>query len=133
MWFNGGIKIDGQGQYAIASLPRISSAVYEEVWGSAVSIDNRGGVNATSCLTLKDQYLQDNISFVNQYLLGYTDNEGAGGCAEIDNNNTVDTGALTNPYFNGNLSVNGTPIGTFLAAPANQIGTDWRLQRRQHD
>ena len=121
MWFNGGIKIDGQGQYAIASLPRISSAVYEEVWGSAVSIDNRGGVNATSCLTLKDQYLQDNISFVNQYLLGYTDNEGAGGCAEIDNNNTVDTGALTNPYFNGNLSVNGTPIGTFLAAPANQM------------
>ena len=120
MWFNGGIKIDGQGQYDIASLPRISSAVYEEVWGSAVSIDNRGGVNATSCLTLKDQYLQDNISFVNQYLLGYTDNEGAGGCAEIDNNNTVDTGALTNPYFNGNLSVNGTPIGTFLAAPANQ-------------
>ena len=50
-------------------------------------------------------------------MLGYTDNEAPSGCAEIDNNNTVDTGALTNPYFNGNLSVNGTAHGTVLGRP----------------
>ncbi|MGB6857369.1 MAG: hypothetical protein WBE03_10840, partial [Terracidiphilus sp.] len=117
----GGIKIDGQGTSSIASLPRISNTTYEEVWGNAITIDNRnGGVNATSCLTLKDQYLQDNISWASQWLLGYTDNEAPSGCVEIDNNNTVDTGALTNPYFNGNLSVNGTAPGTVLGSPVNQ-------------
>ena len=52
--------------------------------------------------------------------MGYTDSGPASGCVEIDNNNTVDTGALTNPYFNGNLSVNGIAVGTYLASPANQ-------------
>ena len=67
----GGIKIDGQGTSSIASLPRISSTTYEEAWGSAITIDNRnGGFNATSCLTLKDQYLQDNISWAAQWLIG---------------------------------------------------------------
>ena len=89
--------------------------------GGGVVIDNRnGGVNTTSCMTLKDQYLQDNISFAAQSLLYYTDIAAPGGCFEVDNNNTVGSGILTNSYFNGNLSVNGTPIGTFLAAPANQ-------------
>ncbi len=121
----GGIKIDGQGTSSIASLPRISSTTYEEVWGNAITIDNRnGGVNATSCLTLKDQYLQDNISWAAQWLLGYTDNEAPSGCVEIDNNNTVDTGALTNPYFNGNLSVNGTAPGTVLGSPVNQSASN---------
>ena len=116
----GGIKIDGSGILPVAGFPRVSSVMYEEAWGNAITVDNRGGVEATSCLTLKDQYLQDNISWAAQYLVGYTDNLAPSGCVEVDNNNTVDTGALTNPYFNGNLSVNGTAPGTVLGSPVNQ-------------
>ena len=118
----GGIKIDGNGSNPITGLPRITSIMYEEVWGNGVTVDNRFGIEATSCLVLKDQYLQDNTSGMKQYLVGYTDSKVAGGCVEIDNDNSIDTGALTNAYFNGRLSVNGISNFQNLPSPVNASG-----------
>jgi hypothetical protein len=115
----GGIKIDGNGSQPISGLPRISSVMYEEPWGNAVTIDNRFGIEAQSCLTLKDQYLQDNISILQLNLLGYTDNEAPSGCVVIENNDAVDTSSLVNAYFNGSLSVNGIADFQNLPSPAN--------------
>jgi hypothetical protein len=78
----------------------------EEVWGNAITIDNRWPIQAGSCLSLKDQYLQDNVTELAQYLVGFTDGGIApGGCVQVDNNQPIDTGSLVNQYFNGTLSV----------------------------
>jgi hypothetical protein len=104
--FVGGIKLDGSGVEAVTGLPRLTSTMYEEVWGNAITIDNRSPIQAGSCLSLKDQYLQDNVTQLAQYLVGFTDGGIApGGCVQVDNNQPIDTGSLVNQYFNGNLSV----------------------------
>ncbi len=104
--FVGGIKLDGSGVEAVTGLPRLTSTMYEEVWGNAITIDNRWPIQAGSCLSLKDQYLQDNVTQLAQYLVGFTDGGIApGGCMQVDNNQPIDTGSLVNPYFNGTLSV----------------------------
>jgi hypothetical protein len=121
-FFVGGIKIDGQGTQAISGMPRLTSTTYEEAFGNLITIDNRNGIQALSCLTLKDQYGQDNVSGAYQYVVGYTDNEPPSGCVNIDNNNGF-LNTITNKYFNGNLSVNSIAVGTPLASPPGQTAS----------
>jgi hypothetical protein len=117
----GGIKIDGNGSQAISGFPRISSIMYEEAPGNGVTIDNRFGIEAQNCLTLKDNYLQDNVlGYVS--LVGYTDNEAPAGCVVIENNDGVLTPSLVNAYFNGSLSVNGISYFQNLPSPVNASG-----------
>ena len=104
--FVGGIKLDGSGYEAVTGLPRLTSTMYEEVWGNAITIDNRWPIQAGTCLSLKDQYLQDNVTQLAQYLVGYTDGGiQPSGCVQVDNNQPIDTGSLVNQYFNGLLPV----------------------------
>ena len=117
--FVGGIKLDGSGYEAVTGLPRLTSTMYEEVWGNAVTIDNRWPIQAGTCLSLKDQYLQDNVTQLAQYLVGYTDGGiQPSGCVQIDNNQPIDTGSLVNQYFNGVLPVQDAN-GATRAIPLN--------------
>jgi hypothetical protein len=120
-FLGGGIKIDGSGVRAIVGMPRITSSTYEESWGNAVTVDNRFGIQAPNCLSLKDQFLQDNISEWPQNLLGYTDgNIDPTGCVQSDNNVLYGNG-FTNAYFNGQVIDNLTEGATF-AIPLNETG-----------
>ena len=117
--FVGGIKLDGSGYEAVTGLPRLTSTMYEEVWGNAITIDNRWPIQAGTCLSLKDQYLQDNVTQLAQYLVGYTDGGiQPSGCVQIDNNQPIDTGSLVNQYFNGVLPVQDAN-GATRAIPLN--------------
>ena len=117
----GGIKIDGSGVNPVGGMPRLSSVMYEESWGNAVTIDNRLGIQARNCLSLKDQYMQDNVSGAVQYLLGYTDGGlSPTGCVQVDNGDFV--GLLTNPYFSGNIADNLT-IGAVRVSSPNQTAS----------
>jgi hypothetical protein len=117
-WFVGGIKLDGSGINPPIGLPSISDSTFEEMYGNAVAIDNRNGIQTGSCLALKNTYMQDNFSNWGLSLFSYTDNAYPSGCVTVDNNDTVDSGALANNYFNGSLSVNGINQGTGPASPA---------------
>ena len=107
----------------ITGLPRISSVMYEEPWGNAVTIDNRFGIEAQSCLTLKDQFLQDNISDPATESFGvYGQRSGRRAAWRLTIMMRVDTAALVNAYFNGSLSVNGIADFQNLPTPVNASG-----------
>ena len=105
--FVGGVKIDGSGG-PVTGFSTFNSTMFEEVWGNAYTIDNRQAIQAETALSLTDQYLQDNVTQLAQYLVGYTDgNVNPSGIVQVQNNQPIDTGALVNPYFNGSLAVLG--------------------------
>ena len=121
VWIYGGIKI-GDGTQQITGLPRLTSINSEEAWNSLITIDNRAGIMDNNCLTLKDPYMQDNISDAAINVFAFTDNEPPVGCFEIDNNTLAETPFLTNRYFNGALDVRGIALGQPISLPASLNG-----------
>jgi hypothetical protein len=121
VWIYGGIKI-GDGTQQITGLPRLTSINSEEAWNSLITIDNRAGIMDNNCLTLKDPYMQDNISDAAINVFAFTDNEPPVGCFEIDNNTLAETPFLTNRYFNGALDVRGIASGQPISLPASLNG-----------
>ena len=121
-WFFGGIKIDGSGVNPINGFPRINSANFEEVWGPIVTVDNRHGIQAPNCLSLIRMYTQDNVSYLAQPLVAYTDgNLPPAGCVQTDSADLFGN-PLTNSYFNGNLTDTLTQ-GAYRYSPANQTAS----------
>ncbi len=113
-FIGGGIKIDGGGVNSVTSLPnKITGMLFEEVPQAAVVVDNRNGVEDTSCLALQDDALQDNTTGQTVYYLSYTDKRSSSyGCYHLSGLQTALTPYYTSPYFNDAATVDRTPYGT---------------------
>ena len=113
-FIGGGIKIDGGGVNAITALPNeISGMLLEQAPSAAIVIDNRNGVDGTSCLNFHDSYLQDNVTQTSIYYLAYTDRKAPSeGCYKVSNLGIALTGGYVNPNFNDALIVEQIPYGT---------------------
>ena len=122
---DGGIKIDGGGRRQITAFPfEIKNILFEQAPDTVVSVDNRFGIDSTTCLNLHNDAAQDNLTGMMTYYLSYTDNEApSNGCYKLSNLATALTPYLTNPYFNDALSVDSISYGTAYAPASNTTTT----------
>ncbi len=129
----GGIKIGMHqgGTGTVSGSLTIKNTLFEEVPTTAILIDNRNqGVNYTTCLNLEDIGLQDNLTDLPLYYIGYTDSitspytsaGNAGGCVEMKNMGTANSGSIANKYFSGRL-ISDNNETQVLPTPQNQVTT----------
>ncbi len=119
-FIGGGIKIDGGGVNPITAMPyEIKDMLFEQAPSAAVVVDNRKGIDTTSCLWMHDLALQDNVTDTTVYYLAYTNQESPSlGCYKLDSLGTALTTSYTNPIFNDAVSIDRISYGTMLPVAA---------------
>ena len=119
----GGVKFgnpaDGQNVFSgVGGLPHFDGVLWETVPGSAVTIDNRTGVNTTDCLKISDSSIQDFITGLPQDYVGYLYSHAPTfGCVDFERIGTLATSILVNHYYNDSVKVDGTVFPTVVTPP----------------
>jgi hypothetical protein len=123
----GGIKIDGGGRREIRAFPyEIEHELFEEAPNAGLVIDNRFGIDSSSCMSFNDNSLQDDLTGMAFYDIEYTNNESPsiGACYKLADLTNSLTNAYTNPYFNDPVIYDRTPPGVDFTVPLNNTATD---------
>ncbi len=109
-FIGGGIKIDGMGVNEVTGgIKEIANMLFEQV-PTAIVVDNRTNIDTTSCIDIHDNAMQDSLTGLAIYHLGYTDvHAPTYGCYKFSGEQNALTSYLTNPYFNDSLIVERMP------------------------
>jgi len=102
------------------AMPNFSDFKFEEPPDAAVTIDNRKGIQATTCLDMPRNALQDNLLQAPEFYVSETDLEPAAGCVHVDNTDTVGAGTYFGKYTNLTpIVLSAAPGGGVFSLPPN--------------